>query len=220
MTTAGYHYRVMRTELIDGLAPTLTEEQLGAPVPALPGWDVLDTYAHLAGISADFVAGTPGDPNNPAWSAGHIAARKGRTLSELCEEWTANSPTVETILDMPEGRRLVLAVFDVFHHGHDIRGALGNTEQRDTPEAAFVTTVMAKAKRGGWAAAGRPPIELSSDAGTWRFGEEDGEPIATLATTDFELSRILIGRRSRAQMLAARDRPHRVGTPTRARRGA
>ena len=46
----------MHNELTE-LAATLSAEQAAAPVPALPGWSVRDTYAHVAGISADFVTG-------------------------------------------------------------------------------------------------------------------------------------------------------------------
>jgi uncharacterized protein (TIGR03083 family) len=201
-TTAGQHYRVIRIQLTD-LAADLSAEQAGTPVPALPGWSVRDTYAHLTGISADMLAGTVGRPDDTGWTAGHLAARRDRSLAEICAEWSANGPGAEAVLDDPAGRRAVFAVFDVFHHAHDIRGALGRREERDTPEAAFVAALMTKFKRGGWAEAGHPPIELSTGSGRWRLGEPSGEPVAALATSDFELARILIGRRSRAQMLAA-----------------
>jgi uncharacterized protein (TIGR03083 family) len=202
MNTAGQHYRAIRTQLT-GLAAGLTEEQAATPVPACPGWSVQDTYAHLAGISADIVGGTPGSPKDATWTAGHLAARKGRSLSEICQEWTANSAAAETVLDDPAARTAVFAVFDAFHHGHDIRGALGVAGGRDTPEAVFVATLQAKFKRSGWAQAGHPPIQLTGDSGSWLLGAPDAEPVAALTTSDFELSRILIGRRSRAQMLGA-----------------
>ncbi|MEY9934434.1 uncharacterized protein (TIGR03083 family) [Catenulispora sp. GP43] len=202
MTSAGEHYRVIRMQLTE-LASELSPEQAATPVPALPGWSVRDTYAHLAGVSADIVAGTTGDPHDPAWTAGHVDTRRERSLAEVCAEWAANGTAVEAVLDDPAGRRGVFAVFDVFHHGHDIRGALGRRGARDTPEAAFVATLMTKFKRGGWAEAGHPPVELAADAGSWRLGAPQGDPVAALDTSDFELSRILVGRRSRAQMLAA-----------------
>lgn len=202
MTTAGEHYRVIRTRLTD-LAAELTPEQADTAVPALPGWSVRDTYAHLAGISADFVAGNRIAPDDPSWTDEHVRTRRGRSLPEICAEWNANGPGTEAVLDDPAGRLAVLAVFDAFHHGHDIRGALGRCEARDTPEAAFVAELMTKFKRGTWTQAGHPPIELATGSGGWRLGAEGCEPLAALTTSDFELSRILIGRRSRAQMLAA-----------------
>ena len=201
-TTAAEHYRAVRVRLA-GLAAELTPEQAAAPVPALPGWSVRDTYAHLAGLAADVAAGTPGDLHDTDWTAGHVAARRDRTPAEICAEWDAVAPRTEAVLDDPARRRAVFAVFDVFHHSHDIAGALGRREARDTPEAAFVAALAAKFMRGGWAAAGHPPIELATGSGRWRLGSEDGEPVAALTTSDFELARILIGRRSRAQMLAA-----------------
>ncbi|MEY9864526.1 uncharacterized protein (TIGR03083 family) [Catenulispora sp. GAS73] len=202
MTTAGEHYRVIRSQLTE-LAGELSPEQAGAAVPALPGWSVRDAYAHLAGISADVLAGTAAQPHSAEWTAGHLAARRGRSLAEIVEEWGANGPRIEAFLDEPAGRPSVIAVIDLFHHSHDIRGALGRREARDTPEAVFVATLLTKFKRSGWEQAGHPPIELATGSGSWRFGERDRTPTAALTTSDFELSRILIGRRSRAQMLAA-----------------
>ena len=40
----------------------LTPEQAATPVPALPGWSVKDTFAHLAGLAADVVAGLSARP--------------------------------------------------------------------------------------------------------------------------------------------------------------
>jgi hypothetical protein len=97
----------------------------------------------------------------------------------------------------------VFAVFDVFHHGHDIRGALGRPAARDTPQAAFVAAGMTTFKGLEWERAGHPPIRLATPSGQWRLGAPDAEPVASLDTTDFELSRIIVGRRSRRQMLAA-----------------
>ncbi|GAA1984039.1 maleylpyruvate isomerase family mycothiol-dependent enzyme [Catenulispora subtropica] len=202
MSSAGRHYRVIRTELTD-LAATLSEEQAGTAVPALPGWSVHDTYAHLAGVCADILAGTVGDPHDTAWTAGHVAAREQMPLAEICEQWSADAPRVEELLDTPEMRRGVFSVFDVFHHAHDIRGALGRVEARDTPQAAFVAGLMTKFKGIEWGRAGHPPIQLATGSGSWRFGAEGDEVVASLETSDFELARIVVGRRSRAQMLAA-----------------
>ena len=202
MTTTGEHYRIIRTDLT-GLAATLSPEQAAAPVPALPGWSVHDTYAHLAGVCADIVGGSVGDPHDEAWTAGHVAARKELPLAEICRRWTEDSERAEVLLDRPELRRAVFAVFDVFHHGHDIRGALGLAAARDTPQTTFVAGLMTKFRGLEWSRAGHPPIDLSTPSGAWRLGAPDAEPVASLATTDFELSRIIVGRRSRRQMLAA-----------------
>ena len=103
---------------------------------------------------------------------------------------------------------------------------------------------MTKFKGMEWSREGWPPIRLVTGSGSWRLGVEEvevaeevedsedggvGGVVASLETSDFELARILVGRRSRAQMLgagwrgilrglsiscrdrAARDGPHRVG---------
>lgn len=202
MTTTGQHYHTIHTQLLD-LADTLTPDQSTAAVPALPGWSVRDTYAHLAGISADIVAGTVGDLRDTAWTAGHLAARKHLDLEQICAQWAADTPTTMALLDNPANRLAVFAVFDAFHHAHDIRGALGSTEARHTPQAAFVASTMATFRRSTWRTHAHPPIRLTTPTGSWLLGPDDATPTATLETTDFELARILIGRRSRTQMLTA-----------------
>ncbi|MFD0633983.1 hypothetical protein ACFQ9X_22915 [Catenulispora yoronensis] len=62
---------------------------------------------------------------------------------------------------------------------------------------------MTKFKGIEWAQVGHPVIELATASGSWHLGAEDAEPVASLETSDFELARMIVGRRSRAQMLAA-----------------
>ncbi len=202
MTTAptSHHYRTLRAELT-ALAADLTAEDLTTPVPALPGWTVHDTYAHLAGVCADILDGRLAEPKDAAWTGGQVDARRHTPTADILTEWNERAPQLEALMDDPIGRGTVFCVFDVFHHTHDIRGALNRPAGRDSEQAAFVAATMAKLHRKPWAAAGRPPIVLATTSGSWQLGT--GEPVATLTTTDFELSRLLIGRRSTTQMLAA-----------------
>jgi uncharacterized protein (TIGR03083 family) len=198
---AAYHYRVLRTELT-ALAADLSPQDLATPVPALPGWTVHDTYAHLAGVCANLLDGDRGRPEDPDWTARQVAVRRTLPTTAVLAEWNRRAAQLEEFLADPAGRPAIYCVFDVFHHTHDIRGALRRPAGRTGDQAAFVAATMAKLNRKPWAAAvDRPTITLATAAGTWQLG--DGEPLATLTTSDFELSRILIGRRSRAQMLAA-----------------
>lgn len=54
-------YANAQNRLFD-LAAELTGEQAETPVPALPEWTVVETYAHLAGICADVLSGTLAPP--------------------------------------------------------------------------------------------------------------------------------------------------------------
>lgn len=199
-TTASHHYRALRADLT-ALAAGLGPQELATPVPALPGWTVHDTLAHLAGVCADVLDGKLGGAKEPAGTAAQVAARAGVPTADVLAEWNEHAPQLEAFLDDPAGRPAIFAVFDVFHHAHDIRGALHRPGGRTGEHAEFVAATMAKLHRKPWAAAARAPIRLSTDSGSWQLG--DGEPVAALHTSDFELSRILIGRRSTAQMLTA-----------------
>ena len=199
-TTASHHYRALRADLT-ALAAGLGPAELATPVPALPGWTVHDTLSHLAGVCADVLDGHVGQAQEPAATAAQVAARAAVPTEDVLAEWNDRAPRLEAFMDDPAGRAAIFCVFDVFHHLHDIRGALRLAGGRTGEHAEFIAATMTKLHRKPWAAAGRPPIRLSTDTGSWQLGE--GEPVAALHTSDFELSRILIGRRSTAQMLAA-----------------
>lgn len=200
MTSTGQHYLAQHADLT-ALAATLTGAETATAVPALPGWTVHDVCSHLTGVCADVLDGRIGDPHDTDWTARQVDARRDRPLDEVLAEWTRRAPDLAELMDTPIGRPAVFCVFDLFHHTHDVRGALDRPGGRDGDTAAFVAATMAKLHRKPWQARGLPAIVLSTPSGSWQLG--DGEPAAALHTTDFELSRLLIGRRSRAQMLAA-----------------
>lgn len=194
-------YRTVRARLID-LAAQLTDEQGATPVPALPAWTVKDTYAHLTGVSADVATGELRGRATDDDTARQVAQRKERTFAQLAAEWTGYAPTIDALMSGPDGIHYGLMTADVWNHEQDVRGALRlpveRTDAACTAVTAFITGLFDRQWRKREDAAA---VHFSTaSGGEWRMGA--GDPVLTLRSTDYEVNRLLTGRRSRAQVLA------------------
>lgn len=193
------HYRAAR-ERLTALAATLTDRDAATPVPACPGWTVKDVYAHLAGVCADSAAGNLEGAPGDAWTARQVEARRGRSLGEVVAEWNAVAPALEAFLATGTGFTVTMALVDVWTHEQDVRGALGRPGGRDVELVPVLLDRSIAAFASSWAAKGLPPARVAGSTREWNLG--DGDAAATLRASDFELLRIFLGRRSRAQVLA------------------
>src|SRR5688572_12193375 len=88
-------------------------------VPACPAWTIRDAIARVTGIAADLGAGRMPGPDTQSWIDGHVAARQGRGLDELVDEWLASG--VEAFIVQSGSGQLIL---DGCLHEHDICHAL------------------------------------------------------------------------------------------------
>lgn len=193
-------YRTLRTRMIE-FGAGLTDEQLATTVPALPAWSVQDTYAHLAGVAAEVLDGTLTGRATDDDTARQVADRADRELAELCDEWAGLSPAMEERLAGEKGYRYNLMVFDAWNHEQDVLGALGLPQRRECPTtplvAAMITDMFARAwNKGGLS----PAVRVVTPNTDSVVGV--GEPVATLRTNDFDLVRMLSGRRTLSEMAA------------------
>lgn len=192
-------YARTRTGLIE-LAGSLDDGQVTLPVAATPGWSVKDVYAHLNGVCADVLDGRMEGGGSPSWTAEHIRRHSDSTLTEICAEWAERSPQLEDLVRASGPGRMSFPVFDVWTHAQDIRSAIGGAGQRDE-----CVPVLAAAALGvfdhNFTSAGTPATRVVTPTIDYVLGK--GEPVATLRTDDYELLRLLVARRSRAQFLAA-----------------
>jgi hypothetical protein len=194
-------YRTVRRRMTD-LATGLSEEQAGTKVPALPAWTVRDTYAHLAGLCSELCDGTLVTRATDEDTARQVERRTGVGLAALCAEWDETGPGVEELLAGPKGYRYHLAVLDLWSHEQDILGALGLPQRRTDETTTTARELLVDLYARSWAKFElSPAIRLRTPAAERVIGV--GEPAATLDTSDFELIRILIGRRTLAEMGAA-----------------
>lgn len=107
---------------IEAVAAGLTDDQLGARVPATPDWTARMLLAHLAGTSADFVAGRMDGAPSPVWTARHVAEREGRPVADLVEELRA---TQAAVIEQTRGNDRPALVWDKSVHLADLQEGLG-----------------------------------------------------------------------------------------------
>jgi uncharacterized protein (TIGR03083 family) len=150
---------------------------------------VRDVLAHLIGIIEDAVAGRLSGPPPPEMTAEQVDRHRDDDPRELLATWEVGAPLFEPALTE---RALWPAFFDVLSHELDVRSALGRTDERDSDDVRLAARLGAE---------GLPPqIEIDLD-GSSRPGPP-AEGVARLSASSFEVLRLRLGRRSRAQVLA------------------
>ncbi|MCY9783981.1 maleylpyruvate isomerase family mycothiol-dependent enzyme [Nocardiopsis sp. EMB25] len=190
-------YTSCQDRLFD-LAAELTADQLATDVPALPAWDVRQTYAHLAGISVDVAYKGLTPPSDDEATARQVAERAEDDLPVICAEWRAATPALLKVLARETRARYALPALDVWHHENDLRGALGMAPQTDYADqlADFVLRGLGR----GWDESLPGVRVVATDTGQeWRLGGGDD---LELRASAFELARAATGRRSIAQITA------------------
>jgi hypothetical protein len=190
-------YRGVRTR-VGEMVRDLPDHDLDRVAPATPEWRVRDVVAHLAGTTADSVAGNLDGVASEAWTGAQVAARRDVPIAAVLEEWEQCSQLVEpAIATLPALMRTMLLT-DAVTHEHDIRGTLGRPGARDSDaiDFAFHGVTWGLGHQRGDAGA----LRIEHDAGELVLGE--GEPTATLRASRFEVVRAAVGRRSIDQIAA------------------
>ena len=187
---------------IRSLLANCTPEEAATVVPTCPDWTVHDLCAHLAGVSGALVGRDNPGTDTQAWVDGHVQARADRSVVEILDEWDVVGPGFEAIMRKVP-RAFGGLIYDVVAHEHDLRGALMRPGDRDTEGVWASLEVLVATISGDLAAQGPVPgtLHLRADDREWTLGT--GAPIAAVATTPWELMRLLGSRRSRSQFLAA-----------------
>jgi uncharacterized protein (TIGR03083 family) len=193
-------YHTSRTRLI-AQAANLTEAQQNVQVPATPLWSVADVYRHLTGVPSDVFSGRLEGGGTPEWTAFQVSSRADRSLAEVCAEWEENAEKFEQMIH-ESGFGMAKPCLDVWTHEQDVRNALGlepNTSDAAVP--TLVVTVLAILRERWKADPELPGIDFVVDGTSHVLGE--GEPELSLRITGYEFLRSIVGRRSKAQVLAA-----------------
>jgi uncharacterized protein (TIGR03083 family) len=185
-------YRDTRKRLSE-LVAGLEAAALRTEVPACPGWAVRDVLAHLTAIPEDALAGLLAGPPDEAFTADQVARFAAVPVSEMLARWSAAAPRFEEII---QSLQILPAVIDVASHEQDIRGALGLTGARDC--AAIRQMVPPLVSRLDLPV----PVRIVTERGEYVVDGNQGEPGLTLSTSEFELFRWRMGRRSAAQLAA------------------
>jgi uncharacterized protein (TIGR03083 family) len=178
------------TELVAGLDDTAVSTQ----VPACPGWAVRDVLAHLVAIPEDALAGRLAGVPSEEFTADQVARFAGVSVTEMLSRWSASAPEFEEII---KAFGVWPAVIDVASHEQDIRNAVGQ------PGARQCAAIRAMAPLLASLLSPPVPVRVVTEHGEYLVGGDDAhiEPL-TLATSEFELFRWRMGRRSRRQLAA------------------
>ncbi len=209
-------YRSVQTriaELAAGADPTTR-------VPACPDWDIRALLSHLTGLAGDIADGNLAGYGGDRWTAKQVADRVDDDIDTLLLEWADHTGELDTILEHPHSAgmggsfesatagsqpiaTLPGAVLgDAVIHEHDLRGALGDTNARNSSELLGALDGMIRGIRRGFPRAGIPTLRVvATDVGMeWLMGLD--APKAELRATAYELFRSVSGRRTRAEIAA------------------
>jgi uncharacterized protein (TIGR03083 family) len=194
----GQIYGEKRRELM-GLVGVLAPAELATVVPATPAWSVQDVVAHVVGIAADLNALRFGGGDDPdAWTAAQVGTRRGRSVSELDDEWAREAVRFE------EGLRLLgyetgsHFVGDLLQHSQDVRAALGWARLDDDEALAVGLDHYLDTFHTTLTTTSAGSVVVSVEGETWTLGA--GPEVASLTASRFELFRTLGGRRSATQI--------------------
>jgi uncharacterized protein (TIGR03083 family) len=193
-------YATTRGALV-ALGRALDAEQIHRSVPALPGWTVKDAYGHLAGGCADVLDEHLDGAGSDTWTATQVAARADAPFAAVLDEWEARGPSLDDwIRSAPPSRSMFLAL-DAWSHEQDIRAAIGGRGVRDDERVRYLAEISREVFDGRFRNAGAPALRLIEPVGEFTLG--DGDPSVVLRIDDYELMRMIFGRRSLGQLLAA-----------------
>jgi hypothetical protein len=159
---------------------------------------VQDVYAHLTGLCADVLAQNVAGGDD--WTATQVRDRAGMSLREITAEWAARGPELDAFLAGQDASRTMFIALDAWTHQQDVRSTLGEPRVDDDPRVPFLVGVACKVFSRRLDEAGAPALRIV-------HGDDDsvlgtGDATATLTIDDYELMRLLFGRRTEDEMRA------------------
>lgn len=187
-------------ERVQDLVRTLDRAPLGTAVPACPDWTVKDLVAHVTGVAADALAGNIGNVGGRDWTTSQVHARRDLTVGDILEEWNQVASQIEPALDELHPTMASALVGDIVTHEHDLRGAIGNREARDTDGVVIAAGFYARNFGKRLKDAALPTIVVEAGDHRWTAGRD--EPAGSVRAPLFEMLRGLTGRRTTEQVAA------------------
>lgn len=180
----------------DAIISLVSEANQHANVPACPEWTIRDLLGHQVGVVEDAVAGNLDDLGQPHWTAAQVQRHTHHDLDGVKHAWDkAIARSGDAWPQIAEA-----CIPDIAIHEFDIRGAVGNTEDRTSPIIFAAFDLFAGFLNESFREMNLPALRIVADDRTVVLGE--GEPQLELRTSQHEFTRFVTGRRSPAQMRA------------------
>lgn len=194
MTDLVATYEDTRARML-AVARSAAPDAMGATVPACPDWTALQLLTHCVSMPAAIGAGDLPTGDLGEWIDGLVAARAGRSLDELADEWSSCDATIAAMV----GGGGAVLLDDLVVHEHDLRAALGVPDHSTLDADVFVPrslqSCVAELESRGLGA-----IEVRSDGRTWR--SHDAEVGWVLDVDPWEAVRVLYSRRTAEELRA------------------
>lgn len=195
----GAEYRNARLRMQE-LASELTDADADRIVGACPEWTVKDLFSHVTGIATDLGAGNRPSGDTQAWVDAQVNDRRNRSLASVVEEWNANAPAFENMIDAAP-QALWTLTYDTVVHEHDLFTAVGRRGERKSSGVVRSAVLGLKLVKGDLRTKGLPAFRAVIDGVEHVVG--DGEPALTLTASAFETLRLLGSRRTMDEMRSA-----------------
>jgi uncharacterized protein (TIGR03083 family) len=198
-TAAEYRNARLRVQEV---AAALDDGDAARIVPACPEWSVRDLLSHVTGIAVDLSNGRrPDNGDTQAWVDRQVEERRHRSISDIVAEWNDAGPRFEAMIaSRPD--RLWGLTYDTVVHEHDLRGALGRSDARDTSGVRFAARLGMRLVEADLAKHGLPGFRWIDDEGNEAI-VGDGAPALTLRASAYHALRLLGSRRTLEQLRAA-----------------
>lgn len=186
----------MYLESMRAIRSIVNEGNQDTLVPSCPEWTVKDVIAHQLGVFVDMATGNTESGGTPEWTAKQVARYKDLSLNELWDAWDmAISEAGDEAADV-----MRTTVPDLIVHEYDIRGAIGNTGNRDNAYLVEAVRNFMEFQHEAINDAGLPAVHIITAGGSAVSG--NGEPGIELRASAYEAMRMLFGRRSEDQVRA------------------
>ncbi|MEI7617005.1 MAG: maleylpyruvate isomerase family mycothiol-dependent enzyme [Actinomycetota bacterium] len=184
---------------ITAMTAGLSDDAAAQTCPATPEWTVHDVVAHVRGITEDVRTGNLEGVTTDPWTAAQVARHQKTSLSDLLAGWAQDAPLLESVLSSGDPDVPIRAVFDLYAHEADLRGALGLEPSLPDDFGRWAIPIMAGGLVATVQTTDLPAVRVLTTEGD-EIGPSDA-PV-TLRASRFELFRSLLGRRSAAQVAA------------------
>lgn len=180
----------------DVVTSLVTEENQYTRIPACPEWTLRDLLGHQAGEIEDGLSGNMDDMGQPHWTAAQVERHKNLDLDAVKSKWTEGIESAgDAAPEMTGG-----AINDLIHHEFDVRGAVGNTGNRNGELVKTMFPAFAGFLDESFQANNLPALKVVTGDREATIGKGDAQ--GELRLSAFEFLRMVTGRRSVTQIKA------------------